>query len=107
MMFKHKDFVQDYKCYNPDMKKKTPELIERLRHTPLWVVIVGLALLGIGLRAITGDDSIGQLLVLIIFVLLSVKLLSFFLRITSFVAKVILVVMVLAYWLLTSAGFGR
>lgn len=49
------------------MKMNVSEILERLRHIPLWLVVIDLALLDIGLKSLTGDSYISQLMMLVVF----------------------------------------
>jgi hypothetical protein len=76
------------------------------RHRPpFWLLVVGIALVGIFSPRITGNGSFSALMALLLVILLFAKAIPLAVRVISVLAVLILVVMVLAYWLLTSAGF--
>lgn len=69
------------------------------RRIPFWLIVVGIALLGIIAYNVTGDSSIGQLLFLVLLVLVTVKIFWFMLKAGSLLLKILLVIFVLLAWL--------
>lgn len=80
------------------MSKEATQTTQAKRKPPFWLVVVGIALLGIITYNLTGDSSIGQLLFLILLVLVTFKVIWFMFRAGSLLLKILLVIFILIAW---------
>jgi hypothetical protein len=86
------------------MKKQENSITARFWHTPLWLIVVGGAVIGITLDSLTHDGSISALWTSILLCVVAIRLLAGH-GIMSFLFKGLIVFLVLSYWLLKLGGF--
>ena len=72
---------------------------------PFWLAVVVIALVGIVSQKVTGNGGISALMALLLFLIVFAKSVSIAFRLAAVLGAIVLVILVLAYWLLTPAGF--
>lgn len=86
------------------MRSKETGVMKRFWETPLWLIIVGGAVVGILLNSITHDGSLSTLWIMFLSGVVFIRLLAGH-GIASFLLKAMIVFFVLAYWFLKLADF--
>jgi hypothetical protein len=86
-----------------DVPKQVKKGLVAFWHTPLWLIIVGAAVLGILVNSLTRAESLQVLIMLILSVVVFVRLLAakgFF----AFIVKAVVVIWILLYWFAKMSG---